>query len=315
MNNMKQTLLVIGSAVLLLAACKKQDIQSGKITKPDAATETTGLASANCSGVITTPLFGKAYLANYNTQGLCTSPPILNYNGNLDFMTPTNGSAQATARRNCYLTGMAQHPFSCALYYAEGTSSQGYSTLSYMDGAGCITFVADIKDVAGNVLYIDELEFKNDNGDLYLLKKGDYQYLYVISSADVLDGNNVVTAVRMASPMFSNNITKRLSITRFGVSIRLVAEVPALNPVTTVYTVNSNGTLTGLASYNVPNVGSNNISTYYYNNNLYLLRNNANTGSGTLYQLNVTAPTVVPTAGTVVVNNVHDMTFGGICIL
>jgi hypothetical protein len=310
---MKKAFIVVGTMVLFLSACKKEELGNESVAKPDIATEETGIASTNCNGVMNIPQFGKAYLANYNIQGLCTTPPIANYNGNIDFMQPANGSAQTTARLNCHLTGIAQNPFSCLLYYAEGTASQSYSKLSYMDGAGCITSVADIKDAAGNTFYVDEMEFKNDNGDLYMLKKGDYQYMYVVSSADLLNNDNLVTAVRMASPMFANNLTKRLSITRLGVFIRLVAEVPALNTVTSLYNVNSNGTLTGVATYNVPNPATNNISTYYYNNSLYLLRNNANTGSGTLYQLNVTAPTVAPTAGTVFVNSTHDMTFGGIC--
>lgn len=312
---MKKAFFAIGISLFVLSACKKQPLKNETASKPESAIEETGLAAANCNGVINLPQFGKAYLANYNIQGTCTNPPIATYNGNIDFMQAANGSAQTTARLNCHLTGIAQHPVSCLLYYAEGTVSQGYSTLSYMDGAGCATLVADIKDAAGNVFYVEEMEFKTDNGDLYMLKKGDYQYMYVVSSADLLNNDNLVTAVRMASPMFGNNFTKRLSITRTGVFIRLVAEIPAVNTVTSLYNVNSNGTLTGLATYNVPNAGTNNISTYYYNNSLYLLRNNSNTGNGTLYQLNVVAPAVTPTAGTVFVNSTHDMTFGGICNL
>jgi hypothetical protein len=313
---MKKAFIVMGMTAFFLSACKKEKLRNETVAKPDIATEETGLASANCTGIITVPQFPKAYLANFNTQGSCSNPPIPTYNGEVSFMNPNNGGSQATVRINCHLTGMAQNPFSCRLYIAEGLSAQGFSKLSYIDGSGCITFVADIKDVNGANLYVEEMEFNNNTGDLFVLKKGDNQYMYVISSADVLDNSPTVTAVRMASPMFPNNFTKRLSITRNGVFNYVTMEQSSLPPlVTSVYTLNSNGTLTGVATYNVPNANTNNISTYFFSGSLYLLRNNANTGSGTLYQLNVAYPTVVPTVGTVVVNNLHDLTFGGNCNL
>jgi hypothetical protein len=311
LKKMKKVILSVTVALLSMAACKKQSLKN----QPDHAAETTeqtSLASASCLGVFNVPQFPKAYLANYNTQGGCSLPPVPSFNGTIDFMSPTNGSAQTTVRQNCYLTGMAQHPFNCRLYYAYGVSSQGYSKLAYADAAGCVTFVADIQDASNQPFYLEEMEFKNDNGDLYVLRKGDYQYIYVISSADVLDGDFVVMPIRMTLAAFSNTLNKRLSLTRNGNFIRLVMEQVTNGP-TSVYNVNSNGTLTGVATYSVPNAGSNNISTYYHNGILYLLRNNANTGSGTLYQLNVAAPTVSPSVGTVFVNNVHDMTLGGIC--
>lgn len=155
------------------------------------------------------------------------------------------------------------------------------------------------------------MEFAS-NGDLYFLRKGDYRYVYMATQPDINNGDGIVT-VSLVSAMFGNNIPKKLSITRNGVNIVLTAET-SVGSATSVYNISTvNGSLTGIATYSVPNSGTSSISTYYYNGDLYLVRNAGTSGTGTLYVLNVAFPAASPSVGTVNTESIHDMTFGGTC--
>jgi hypothetical protein len=254
------------------------------------------------------PPFNKAYVAT--TVGLCLGNPP-NYTAIVGYFTAADGSGSApqVSGQHCNYSGVAENPNNNTIYFTEQWNGGGATLYKVNPSTGATSVVASlwINYSLGQPFAVEEIEFDN-NGNLYLLMQGSDRPLYKISATNIQSPpaypNNQLDVTFVGNMFGIHRDQSMTSLCVNGPTMYLVSEETSTSN-TKVYTVNlGTGALTLVNSYPVPGTYTNNISSYYYNGKIYVMRDNG-MGTGTIYRLDSTS-SVVTLANQIGLGPDHD---------
>lgn len=303
----KKQILVAGLVAAAFAGafivgCSKNesDLLPGKPAQP-------GSRNGSQATILSAPPFSKAYLAT-SPVGLCEGPPFPAYDGRVHYFTASTGASETAFDYNthCNYTGIAENPNNNTIYLTQEINGETL-LLKVNPSTGAITQVAKIwlDAIPTGPFPVEEIEFDN-NGNLFLLKRGEDRPLFKIAWSSILSPPTPADLpVTLVGNMFGFHRDQYLeSLCVNGSTMYLVTDQSTTSN-TKVYSINlGTAALTLVDTYPVPNTYTNNISSYYHAGNVYVVRDNGS-GTGTIYKL-ISSSSVSTLGNTITAGVNHD---------
>lgn len=287
---------------VIIASCRKEPVSPAEPVKPPASVRISNPLVFSHSA----PVYPRAYVASY-TVTLCEPGQG---DSNIDYFTASNGGGQTTINSDfCEVTGVAEDPYNNTIYVAS--DANGVSTLYKLDpSTGAASYLSDLctDGTCGTPFHVEEIEF-DLNGNMFLLRKGDPYYLYKIPASTINSPPTDIAPTQVGAMFTGSRVNWLETLCLAGNGTIYLSVERSTTGSTSVYSLNlSTAAPTLIGNYPVPNQYTHNISSYYYNGYVYIIRDDG-AHTGTVYQLYSTT-TINTLANQLYIGATHDAFYG-----
>jgi hypothetical protein len=295
-SNIKSVLTIVATISLFYSCTKQKDVLEPAQISEDAFEHSSKTNNHVVSNAVS--IEPKAYVSECNTNGTCSGGPIFALNSSLTSIVANTGAYLST-NTNCFQVASAYNWANGKMYVAMTDPNNSADELYEYDLVTHVTTFITALTYNNVGFRVNEMEF-DGSGNLYLLRKSSDRPLYRLT----LSNTNMV----YVGNMFAIHIglyKEALAYNQLTNKLFLVYETAANAPtrVAQISTVNAN--LSNILNYTIPNPFTNNISAYFYDTNLRIIRDD-NAGVGSIYN---TSGTLL---NTINARSSHDATYNAV---